>query len=248
MAPSSPPHGRHAVFISHPCRDHSLVYPLRDELRRLGWQITVDPFGPGDRTALQVEEAIKQSTHFILVTTAHAASSRWVRVESVFARHCYEARALVCVPLLVDGAAPLDDMEPLIHVNWRTEEGVPELVSRLAAGLARGPSPARRLVVDVSEGERLKERARESERRHWLDGDWQYNLDAIDTYEAALALNLSNHNAWANLAWCLWKQREDNRAMRCLRVAEDINPTSNHVRDVGERIRAGARRLFAEAT
>lgn len=104
-------------------------------------------------------------------------------------------------------------------------------------------TPSRRLTVSLSESEQLKESGREYERIHYDTGDWRYNLKAIDAYEKAIQLDFGNQHAWANLAWCLWKQGEDNRALKCIKVAEDISPTSNQVRDVRRRIRSGKRSL-----
>lgn len=136
----------------------------------------------------------------------------------------------------------LDEAESFISNNWSGAGSIEDVVHRLADRI-RATDPRRRLSTDVAESERLKEEGRELERMHFRTGDFSYNLKAIETYERAIVQNFCNHNAWANLAWTLWKQLEDNRALKCIRVAEEIIPTSNHVKDVRERIRAGKRSM-----
>lgn len=233
---------RKRVFISHSCRDHPLVCAIGDGLQRFGWDIIIDPFDPGDKTCLKVQEAIRQSTHFVLLNTVNSLKSRWVHLEALLAELCYDQDAICYVPVKVDDAPMRDEAEALISINWRSSGKTTDLVKLLADSI-RATNTQHQLATNVSESEQLKENGRQLERMHYRTGDFEYNLKAIETYEAAILLNFCNHNAWANLAWCLWKQREDNRALKSILVAEEIGLTSNHVKDVKERILLGKRSM-----
>ncbi len=139
------------VFISHSCKDHSedgsTVCDIRDGLNRLGgqfgWNVIFDPFDPGDKTCLKVQEKIKQSTHFILLNTANSSSSRWVFLESLFAKLCYDQNAICYIPVNLDGSPVREEAEELISVNWNGSDSVEELVTKIADRIrATNPQPS----------------------------------------------------------------------------------------------------------
>lgn len=231
------------IFISHSCKDHELVHTIAHGLNTLYRRVIVDPFDPGDRTCIETERSIKKSTHFVLLNTSNSIGSRWVQLESLFAKLCHEEHAIFFIPICVDAAPIRDEAKSLIAINWSSSAKPADLIAQVTKQV-RSAMPRRTLPLDEKKSYILKEEGRECERMHYRTGDFRYNHKAIDRYEEAIKLNLCNQYAWANLAWALWKQREDRRARKCIGIAESIDPTSNHVRDVKDRIRSGKRTHF----
>ena len=229
------------IFISHSCQDHAIVNELSTGLQYDSWKILVDPFAPGDRTCTKVQEMIKLSSHFILLNTVNSVQSRWVYLESLFSKICYDHDAICFIPINVDNVEPRSETKDLISINWNTSRSISDLIVQLRESINNTTPQKPPLPLNKVESERIKENGREFERTHFRTGNWEYNLRAIDAYDEAIVLDFCNHNAWANQAWCLWKQREDNRAYKSISIAEELSPTSNHVKDVKMRIQSGKR-------
>lgn len=231
------------IFLSHSCDDHVITDAIRDGLKQLEWNVIVDPFKPGDKTCMKIQNSLKESTHFILLLTANSLSSYWVRIEALFAQLCYNQNAICYFPVSVDGTPNLEPARELIHINWKSSNDTDELINLLAQRIHE-TAPATQLKTDVEQSEILKEQGREFERIHARTDDLLSLHKAVETYEKAIKLNFCSHNAWANLAWSLWKLGEENRAWKCIRIAEDISPDSNHVKDVKQRIELGKRTIL----
>lgn len=232
-----------SIFISHRCIDHPIVYTIGDKLSRNGWKISIDPFDIGDQTCVKTQEIIKKSTHFILLNSINIFTSRWVKLEALFAKLCYNEDALCYFPIKVDNAKIIEEADGLIFIDLTSSKDIPNLVNVLAERI-RKTDPSRQLPIDISLSEQLKEDGRVLERVHARINDIRFLHKAITTYEKAIYLNFCNHHAWANLAWCLWKHNETNRALKCIGVAENIEPNSNHVKDVRKRIEEGKRSII----
>lgn len=228
------------VFLSHSSQDGELTSLVKAGLTEGGLHVVVDPFEPGERTCRKSQQSIKSSTHFIALLTPHAVKSRWVRLEALFAQLCHRRNGIVCIPVCVDKTDPLDSVKELIHIPWESSADAGRLTSCLASRIA-STMPTVQLCTDVARSEELKETGRELERRAAVEGDDAILHKAEETYERAVELNYCDHNAWAKLAWVLWKLRENQRAWKQIRMACEISPDSHHVADVQARMECGRR-------
>lgn len=229
------------IFLSHSCDDHEPVRALAGRLEACGHVVVVDPFSPGDRTAEKIEACIKRSTHFVQFYTSRCAHSRWVEIESIFGRLCHEQSAAVFIPLQEDGGPVWEPTQDLMRIRWGGAEL--EDLARAVDHAVRAGQPRRRLTLDERSSEEVKELGREFERLARRHDDPTSLHHAVQSYEVALRLCFSNCNAWANLAWSLWKLGEAGRAWSNVRIAKLLCPHSNHVSDVASRMAQGRRRI-----
>ena len=226
------------VFLSHTCNEHAVIYSLAQRLKDSSLEVIVDPFLPGDPTCAIAQTNVKQSSHFVLFFTESCIKSRWVRIESRFAKICYDLGAMTILPIAVDGAQPYPFLEQFIGIRWNTDDGLGDLERELSANIDRN-THAGSLFTDAERAEREKEGGRELERQHATTGDVSILHDAVDAYDKAIQLDFCNHHAWANKAWSLCKLGERNRALDLIAFAKLLRPDSQHVLDVKARIDGG---------
>jgi hypothetical protein len=226
------------IFLSHSTQDDPLAHQLARGLIENGIAVLVDPFDPGDRTCAKAQKTIKTSSHFVLFFTESCIKSRWVRIESRFAKICYDLGAMTILPIAVDGAQPYPFLEQFIGIRWNTDDGLGDLERELSANIDRN-THAGSLFTDAERAEREKEGGRELERQHATTGDVSILHDAVDAYDKAIQLDFCNHHAWANKAWSLCKLGERNRALDLIAFAKLLRPDSQHVLDVKARIDGG---------
>lgn len=71
------------TFISHSSSDKKFVRTLKDDLQENGIQtwFDEDELDYGDSLVEKLEEAIEQSTHFIIVLSPNSVDSDWVKIE-----------------------------------------------------------------------------------------------------------------------------------------------------------------------
>lgn len=231
-----------SVFLSHSSLDMGLTSIISSGLKRSGFIVFLDPFQEGDRLCLETERSIKRCTHFVLILTKSAAESRWVFLEALFARRCQRRGAIEIIPVYLDRTPPMGSISEFKGFNWESSKCPDELVKKLAKRISETMPSAARLGLDVEKSQELKEQGRELERRAAIY-DKSALLLAEDKYEEAIDWNYCNHNAWANLAWVLWKRGEDQRAWKYIRIARQIRPDSSHVRDVLDRMEGGQRSI-----
>jgi len=236
---------RRTIFISHCCcdRDHQITDTLKLGIEQYGWNIAIDPFDWGDITCVKIQEKIKESTHFILLTTPNSVNSNWVRIEALFAQLCHNKNSIIYLPISVDGTPMLEPAKEIIYVKWRSSGEIQELADNLSKTISE-TFPPNRLAIDLPLSEEIKETGRNYERNHAASDNILFLHEAVKMYEKAIELNFCNHNAWANLAWSLWKLNEDNRAWKYIRTAKEISPYSNHVKDVEGRMERGERAII----
>lgn len=157
------------VFLSYASQDRDRVRPLVDALKAEGWSVWWDrELVPGSSFETRIEEAIGRARCVVVVWTAAALASEWVRAEA------HEGlRRGVLVPLLLDRVRlPLafrhKDAAQLF--DWGGDPAHPEYrrlvtgIRQVLAGAASGPSadiaadesalpprrrPARSLVAGV---------------------------------------------------------------------------------------------------
>lgn len=230
------------IFISHSCKDHLIVDGLKKLLYYSEWELVIDPFSPGDKTCTKVQNCIKDSTHFILLCTSNALESYWVELESLFAQLCFNQDAIIYLPISVNDTRIPESARELIYLNFYTDRDWNNTAEKLINAINES-DPTATLISDADVSERKKEDGRAFERLHAETNDISYLRQAISSYESSINYNFCNHNAWANLAWCLQKSYENNRALKTIDIAMHIAPDSNHVKDVRDRIYAGKRRI-----
>jgi hypothetical protein len=231
------------IFISHSCKDHFLTNALVNGINNYKLNVIIDPFILGDKTCDRIQDSIKGSTHFILLLTQNSYSSYWVKIEALFAQLCYKQNAICYFPINIDGIHSIEPSRELMHISWDTTENINKLITLLVKSI-KSTSPTSKLPTDIIQSDLLKEQGREFERIHAGAGDVFYLHKAVESYEKAIQLNFCNHNSWANLAWSLWKLNEINPSWKCIQIAEDISPDSNHVKDVKQRMLSGKRSIF----
>lgn len=227
------------AFVSHSGRDHRLVEGLRRHMsQQCDVELVVNPFSKGRQIVREVDEQLKQCTHFILLTTWKALCSRWVYVESRFAKECQKHDSLIVVPVLIDGRPTFPFLCDTLSIVWRRRDGTKSLAQQICDAIGEG-TPSNRLESDAARSEALKEEGRVCERQAAMLRDELLLHDAVLNYDAAITLNLANHNAWANRAWTNWKLNSRELASKDIRMAWRINPDSGNVRDVYNRLRLG---------
>ena len=75
------------IFLSHANQDAGFAQQLADDLRRHDYDVWIAPFSiePGEKWVDAIERGLETSGIFLLVMTANAANSRWVKDESSYA-------------------------------------------------------------------------------------------------------------------------------------------------------------------
>jgi hypothetical protein len=178
---------------------------------------------------------VKQASHFVVFFTGSCLQSRWVRIESRFAKICYDLGAITILPIAVNGARLYDFLEQFIAIRWNKDDDLGDLARRLSENID-GNTHAGFLLTNAERAEREKEHGRELERKHARTGDVSFLHEAVDAYDRAIQLDFCNHHAWANKAWSVCKLGERNRALDLVNFAILLRPDSQHVLDVKARI------------
>lgn len=75
------------IFLSHANQDAGFAQQLADDLRRHDYDVWIAPHSiePGEKWVDAIERGLETSGIFLLVMTANAANSRWVKDESSYA-------------------------------------------------------------------------------------------------------------------------------------------------------------------
>lgn len=230
------------IFISHSCKDHQLVGELKSILYHPDWKLIIDPFSPGDKTCTKVQSCIKNSTHFILLYTSNALKSYWVQLEALFAQLCFKQDSIIYLPISVDNSPIPETAREIIHLNINNNCGWNSIKQQII-DIINKSKPNNKLDSDIKISDNERKLGRAFERRHAETNNAFHLHQAVSSYQSAINYNFCNHNAWANLAWCLQKLFEDNRAKKTIDIAMQISPDSNHIMDVKERIYSGQRRI-----
>src|SRR3954469_16562682 len=90
------------VFISYARSDEALASEIADGLRKAGYEVWRDDELPAHRSYADViEERIKGAKAVVVLWSAEAAKSQWVRAEADTAR-----TALTLVQVTLDGTIP----------------------------------------------------------------------------------------------------------------------------------------------
>lgn len=103
------------VFISHAHEDEALVRRIAEGLQRSGLDVWLDELNvmPGDNFAERISRALDESQAMVVVITANALRSPWVRreIEYALGRESYSGRV---VPVI---AAPQSEV-PEEKIPW----------------------------------------------------------------------------------------------------------------------------------
>jgi len=150
------------VFISHSTHDDPDVAALREALEGLGIPAWTDSreLAAGDALAPEIERAIEEARHFVVLLSPQAVSSPWVRREIAHALQVQKSRedGYRVIPILIEpidyGALGLFFEEEPKGLKYRSAPGaVAELLPDLLAALGlRVPEDA-----DVAAPEPLPE-------------------------------------------------------------------------------------------
>lgn len=219
---------RQIVFFCHSCDQHPLVDHLADALVENGNDVRIDPFTPGERTASAVDREIKQATHFLQFYTSECLTSRWVELESRFARLAHEENALVFIPVQIDGGPIWPPTEGIMRISWDSSSGVHTLADEVNR-IAHASQPTSRLVTHKQISFEIKEIGRELERHSLLH-------QAAHAYGLARKLDFANFDAWANKSYTVSKLGDRERAKSLVTTAVLINPSSPRLHDVYRKV------------
>src|SRR6185436_10615718 len=110
------------IFISHATADDAFVAELRERLESLHLQVWADSrnLRGGSKLAPEIEAAIEQARHVLVVLSPNTVNSPWVRREIRKALEVEKSRqdGYRVIPLLLPG------MTPRALENWFDEEPV----------------------------------------------------------------------------------------------------------------------------
>jgi hypothetical protein len=220
----------------------------------------LDPLESGDRTGDGLAAKLLESSHFLQLVTPDAvklehlscrtvdlppgwSEGRWYSLEAIFADYLALNGAMAFVPLRIDGAALAPPGIEYIHMSCTSADAPIEIADRIAAWYS-STGAQRRLSLDTAEAARFVDRGREHERDHaTIDPDERRLHAAIREYDQAIAHHLSNHKAWGNKAWSLWKLRPEPVAWQVLNVGRLIRPDSQHLAQIARAMAEGRRTL-----
>ena len=97
------------IFVSHASADDEFVADLRQRLDTLGLAVWVDSrqLRGGDKLAPEIEKAIVEAAHVVVVISPATVNSDWVSREVKKALQVQRSRpGLRVVPVLLPGMAP----------------------------------------------------------------------------------------------------------------------------------------------
>jgi hypothetical protein len=139
------------VFLSYARSTQAAARKMAEALRGLGYDVWLDDQLPAHRAYADViEEQLRAAKSVVVVWSADAAKSEWVRSEAELAR---VSRKLV--QLTVDRARlpmPFDQIQCVDLLDWNGEPDAPawRQVTASIAELTRGGEPLRRTGADHS--------------------------------------------------------------------------------------------------
>ncbi|MBI2926927.1 MAG: TIR domain-containing protein [Verrucomicrobia bacterium] len=146
--------GNH-IFISHATADDVVVGELRQALEARGVAVWADSreLAPGDKLAPEIQKAIEEARHFLVVLGPRTQNSRWVRKEIQHALKVQKRRGdgYRVIPLLLPGVEPSAlelwfGEEPVaLKVSLKpgsVEQALPDLRAALGLALPDDPQPA----------------------------------------------------------------------------------------------------------
>lgn len=148
----------HDVFLSFTAEDEELARPVWDELRRAGLSVfwSSASLGAGANFLDTIQSALLGSRHFLVVYTARAAASDWVKEEiDAFYERCYvhnkESRKILFYRRgFVDPGAK----HPFL-AKIQCAESIPEVVSALSGvdyeGILRENAALQRRVLELED-------------------------------------------------------------------------------------------------
>jgi small GTP-binding protein len=113
---------KYDVFISHSSEDEPAVRELAERLKRDGLRVWFDEWEIqlGDLISLKIEEGLEQSRTLVLVMSANALASEWVKLErhtALFRDPTNQQRRFI--PLRLDDAEIKDTLKQFAYVDWR---------------------------------------------------------------------------------------------------------------------------------
>ena len=137
----------HDVFISYSSKDQDVTEQIRQTLETNGISCWIAPrnLPLGSSYAREIPAAIRECTVFLLIGSAHAERSPWIRKE--LERAIIERKKII--PLMVEDVAFQDEFDFLLSLHQRyaayekTAETMEKLVKDIRALLDLSPSPAR---------------------------------------------------------------------------------------------------------
>jgi tetratricopeptide (TPR) repeat protein len=149
------------IFISHTSQDDDFVKELREALERSGLTVWADSrsLAGGDELAPEIERAIEQARHFIVVISLNTANSLWVRKEIQKALEVKENRKdedYRVIPLLLTGIEPSAlplwfGQEPVgVRVEIKTGgliEALPQILSAVGERLPTDRQPIKDVAL-----------------------------------------------------------------------------------------------------
>ena len=123
------------IFISHASKDDEFVKGLREALESHGIPVWVDSrnLRGGAKLAPEINEAIEQARHIIVVLSPHTVNSPWVRKEIQKALEVERRRkdeGYCVIPLLLPG------IEPSALALWFNEEPVGVKIELKSGGVS----------------------------------------------------------------------------------------------------------------
>ncbi len=127
-APAADERNPQQVFISHAHQDGALAHRLAVDLQEDGWQVWIAPdsIRPGEKWVEAINRGLDESGVFLVLLTADAVESRWVRSETNIAIELEHSGELRFIPLGVE--------ETNVPTIWRAYQRIP-FGSDYAAGL-----------------------------------------------------------------------------------------------------------------
>lgn len=197
-----------------------------------------EAFSP-DSTA-EIQNAIKLATHFVVLITRAARHAPTVRIPALMARLAYDASAICFIPVNIDGTQAMEVTRDLFCLHWRSGASPHELLTAVTRRITHS-SPTKRLATSSSDAEKAVGRAELAEENFRENRDVATLHEALRLFEEAISLDFCADKAWAGLARCLWKLREDNHAWKTVDIAVEIVPGSEAIRNAIALMHGGRR-------
>lgn len=112
------------VFLSYSTKDKIAVRELAQKLRADGINVWLDEWEikPGDIIGIKVEEGLAKSRVLILIMSANAFASDWVKLErhTILFRDPTNALRRF-IPLRIDNSEPTDVLKQFSYIDWRNK-------------------------------------------------------------------------------------------------------------------------------
>ncbi len=214
------------VFISYARSTRQTALTVARGLRELGYEVWLDDQLPAHRAYADViEEQLRDATAVVVIWSADAAKSEWVRSEAEMAR---AARKLV--QLTVDRSRlpmPFDQIQCADLSDWQGEPDarawrqVISSIAELSAGAPRPATAGRATSASAPAGDDLHQAAT---RRADAELKLRKNIVSYLVVNAGLAvinLMVSPHNLWCQWPLLFWGLGLAMQALSFYRKAHD---------------------------